>query len=106
MILQDLYLLQVVFLAHLVQLLLTYEEPQTESEMDVDVSDEAVESTSDGDCAWLVSMLTHCRSVAGLHPITINPQHLLDYVKETWYVSGYALILSAYVSLYNQFPII
>ncbi|KAK3890625.1 hypothetical protein Pcinc_005421 [Petrolisthes cinctipes] len=79
---QDLYLLQVVFLAHLVQLLLTYEETHFESEMDVDVSEECVESSSSGDSAWLVSMLTHCRTVAGLHSIKVNPQHLLDYIKE------------------------
>lgn len=91
-------MLQVVFLAHLVQLLLTYEDTQPESEMDVDVSEEGVESISDGDSTWLVSMLTHCRSVAGLHPITVNPQHLLDYIKETWYVSSNALKLSVYVT--------
>merc|ERR1719357_533654 len=88
---QDLYLLQVCFLAHLVQLLLTYEAP--ESEMEVENEEEVKESpsenrcegssTSNSDAEWMLSMLDCCRRWANLPPITVEAQHLLDYIKES-----------------------
>ncbi|XP_042869971.1 E3 ubiquitin-protein ligase UBR2-like isoform X4 [Penaeus japonicus] len=89
---QDLYLLQVCFLAHLVQLLLTYEKQNPVSEMEVEDEEERDEEVpkdsgeesgaTTGDAEWLVSMLDHCRSMASLPPIAVQPQRLLEYIKE------------------------
>ncbi|KAG0729138.1 E3 ubiquitin-protein ligase UBR1 [Chionoecetes opilio] len=76
---QDLHILQVCFLAHIVQLLLTYEDPAPEVDMEVDEgSDEGSEA---GDGPWLVSMMAHCRSMANIPQSRVQSQHLLDYVK-------------------------
>ncbi|XP_069939421.1 E3 ubiquitin-protein ligase UBR2 isoform X2 [Cherax quadricarinatus] len=84
---QDLHLLQVCFLAHLVQLLLTYEGRNSSLEMEVvsDMNEQSDESScsSSSDAAWLVSILAHCRELANLPPITVEDQHLLSYVKES-----------------------
>lgn len=89
---QDLYLLQVCFLAHLVQLLLTYEKQNPVSEMEVEDDEEGGEEApkdsagesgaATGDAEWLVSMLDHCRRMASLPPIAVQPQRLLAYIKE------------------------
>uniref|UniRef100_A0A0P4WDX2 E3 ubiquitin-protein ligase n=2 Tax=Scylla olivacea TaxID=85551 RepID=A0A0P4WDX2_SCYOL len=77
---QDLHILQVCFLAHIVQLLLTYEDPGTDVDMEVD---EGSDKTSEaGDGPWLVSMMAHCRSLASIPQIKVQPQQLLDYVKK------------------------
>ncbi|XP_071525838.1 LOW QUALITY PROTEIN: E3 ubiquitin-protein ligase UBR2 [Panulirus ornatus] len=85
---QDLHLLQVCFLAHLVQLLLTYEEQSTCTEMKVvdktsETNQESSSSTGNGDAAWLASLLVHCRTLANLPAVNVEPQNLLDYVKES-----------------------
>ncbi|KAG7160525.1 E3 ubiquitin-protein ligase UBR2-like 1 [Homarus americanus] len=85
---QDLHLLQVCFLAHLVQLLLTYEGHTSNSNMEVDdetdeQSDEGTSTTGSSDATWLMSMFTHCRSLANLPTTNVEPQHLLSYVKES-----------------------
>lgn len=97
--LQDLYLLQVCFLAHLVQLLLTYEKQNPVSEMEVEDDEEGGEEApkdsagesgaATGDAEWLVSMLDHCRRMASLPPIAVQPQRLLAYIKENWYGDYY-----------------
>lgn len=84
---QDLYLLQVCFLAHLVQLLITYEPQTTEMDVDLDydsneLGEEQSSSGTNSDASWLVSVLTCCRALANLSPLNVDPQHLLDYIKE------------------------
>ncbi|XP_050727381.1 E3 ubiquitin-protein ligase UBR2-like isoform X3 [Eriocheir sinensis] len=77
---QDLHVLQVCFLAHIVQLLLTYEEAADDADMEVEEgSDKGSEA---GDGPWLISMMAHCRSLANIPHVRAHPQLLLDYVKE------------------------
>nr|XP_045609964.1 E3 ubiquitin-protein ligase UBR2-like isoform X2 [Procambarus clarkii] len=84
---QDLHLLQVCFLAHLVQLLLTYEGHNSSSEMEVvetsEPSEDSISSCGSSDAAWLVSMLAHCRQLANLPQIEVEAHYLLSYVKES-----------------------
>ncbi|MPC24345.1 E3 ubiquitin-protein ligase UBR2 [Portunus trituberculatus] len=74
---QDLHILQVCFLAHIVQLLLTCEEPEADVDMEVDEGSD--KSSEAGDGPWLVSMMAHCRSLANIPQIKVQPQQLLDY---------------------------
>ena len=76
--------MQVCFLAHIVQLLLTYEDPAADVDMEVDESTEKGSEAGDG--PWLVSMMAHCRSLANIPQIRPHPKHLLDYVKENRFV--------------------
>lgn len=77
--------MHVCFLAHIVQLLLTYEEPAADEEMEVDEgSDKGSEA---GDGPWLISMMAHCRSLANIPQVKAHPQTLLDYVKENRFVN-------------------
>lgn len=75
--------MQVCFLAHIVQLLLTYEEPALDADMDVDEGSDKESEAGDG--PWLISMMAHCRSLANIPHVKTCPQHLLDYVKENRY---------------------
>lgn len=74
--------MQVCFLAHIVQLLLTYED--SEGDVDMEVDEGSDKSSEAGDGPWLVSMMAHCRSLANIPQIKVNPQQLLDYVKRSW----------------------
>lgn len=76
--------MQVCFLAHIVQLLLTYEEQADDADMEVEEgSDKGSEA---GDGPWLISLMAHCRTMANIPHVKAHPQLLLDFVKENRFV--------------------
>lgn len=100
---QDLYLLKVCLLGHIVQLLLTYEDvqPVVDGREDLDSEEDqnmeceskfeakpetssSEEGGSGKDAEWLQGLLTRCRCLMGLPKVTVNAQNLLEYIKKSW----------------------
>ena len=92
--LQDLYILRVCFLAHIVQLVLTYKEDRVTDEeaMQADEEDEKMNcdtnkllsdlSLCQTDEEWLLLLRSQCRQYAALPEVSVNAHNLLEYVKK------------------------
>lgn len=60
------------------------EQEQGEEEEEEVVGGDKDIGAASSDAEWLVSMLDYCRRWASLPPISVEPQRLLEYVKENW----------------------
>ncbi|KAA0186352.1 hypothetical protein HAZT_HAZT000774 [Hyalella azteca] len=102
--LQDQYVLQLCFLGHIVQLLLTYDRTFPEDQTPMEDTDEVQEavlgswvaaeeedpmdkecedsSGSEHDASWLLALFHQSRDAVGLPPLHVNAATLLAHIKE------------------------